>query len=412
MSSAAAAILPNVSEMQALAPQQETAQPVAAYVQMQPPPQQAVLAYPSDGYVQMQAPPQGALLRTANSFVQTPHPQQARQVVFASFPPATPTLYEDQVARHRRQRNRVLCISACIAVYVVFGGVLGCVVDVAEMESAMNKINLILNLKDGGNIFMFALQQIPSLIGSAMCALLIPLCGYIGAKQQKPILLRCFTCCNGCTCCAGCFFVVLNLVFVLALMGLEPSMEAWLEQCDPAQCASNGVKQTPPDMVIDCLAAGAFDGYQRRFVNVPAYPSVCNNFCLVCDNAVGASPSDAIELCQLDTDSMELVHDFRLISSELVPQLEGYIFLQTMIAVPAILLAGVGFYVGQDMKHLMDDDHVGSQQVSMQPALGIAVHPQVEMQMAQPLMVRQPIGDGATAGATGPTADEVIALTS
>jgi len=91
--------------------------------------------------------------------------------------------------------------------------------------------------------------------------LAVPACGYFGARQSNKQLLCCFCGCSGC----ASVMITLALGTSLALQGglgmLEPTLEDWLQLCDPSPCMSLETNAQK----VDCLAG---EGWRT-----PAYDS-------------------------------------------------------------------------------------------------------------------------------------------
>eukprot|EP00442_Polarella_glacialis_P005059 CAMPEP_0115123638 /NCGR_PEP_ID=MMETSP0227-20121206/47678_1 /TAXON_ID=89957 /ORGANISM="Polarella glacialis, Strain CCMP 1383" /LENGTH=298 /DNA_ID=CAMNT_0002526081 /DNA_START=81 /DNA_END=977 /DNA_ORIENTATION=+ len=75
------------------------------------------------------------------------------------------------------------------------------------------------------------------------------------------------------------------ILFLVMLSLATPGIETYLEKCDPVQCASISSNLSPQESqnkVVDCLAAGTWEGYQKRY-DGPSYPSYCPKIMLKCN---------------------------------------------------------------------------------------------------------------------------------
>lgn len=98
--------------------------------------------------------------------------------------------------------KRVLALSSCAAFLGILQGVI---------PIAVNGL---------GNSYL-----ISSLLGVAI-ALLVPCCGYFGAKNNNRSQMCCFCCCNFlCGCC--------HIAGVVFFVGMEALVRQWLNNCDP-----------------------------------------------------------------------------------------------------------------------------------------------------------------------------------
>jgi len=119
--------------------------------------------------------------------------------------------------------------------------------EVAESLEEISKVVPDAHLPDISQIIV---TQIPSLIFGFFVAMIIPLCGYIGAKSQNQSLVCLFCGCNFC----GAFFMILNIFFCVAFLmvmsAAAPEIEKGLMRCDPTVCTD----RYTGDELIECLA--------------------------------------------------------------------------------------------------------------------------------------------------------------
>lgn len=78
---------------------------------------------------------------------------------------------------------------------------------------------------------------------------------------------------------------MVTMLFLLAMLGsATPGITAYLDMCDPVQCAPlmlNVTQEESNARVVDCLAAGTWEGYQKRF-DGHSYPASCPKIMLKC----------------------------------------------------------------------------------------------------------------------------------
>lgn len=72
-------------------------------------------------------------------------------------------------------------------------------------------------------------SSIPSLVVYLAIALLVPACGYFGAKNSNENLLGAFSCCNFCSGCLSCCTIIAICSLMSFFMGLNSAMQA----CNP-----------------------------------------------------------------------------------------------------------------------------------------------------------------------------------
>lgn len=135
------------------------------------------------------------------------------------------------------------------------------------------------------NFGLFAVSAIPNAGFSIMVGLLVPLCGFLGTKQNNSCLVASFTCCSFMSCCCGGVAFMTLLLFVLGAGAMVPKAEAWMSECDPYRCIepwNHSAVREGGAHEVDCLAAGIWDDYRRRFHGEPALPQHCPKQWLEC----------------------------------------------------------------------------------------------------------------------------------
>lgn len=286
--------------------------------------------------------------RNGNTTHTTPHTAPVRGCPHAA-PPHAPQMPASASGKKRSRlcleisRRGVLCVAALLVVNVVCSTVLSHVVFFVDMEDAISKVREVAHLPGGprfhaASMWLNVVQSfgLQILIGS-----LVPLCGYVAVREKKVWLLRCFSLCNTLACIVG-------LVTVLGLSGLliglprvERSVEHFLKECDPVQCAPNGLNTTDQAPIIDCLAQGMRSDYVSAFGG-PKYPRDCPHVFLKCDKAVyRGSPWNPTKDCSV-SELSERFHIAREVLPELVPNFTVYLLVKVVLAIPTIALSFMG----------------------------------------------------------------------
>jgi len=293
-----------------------------------------------------------------------------------------------------------------IAVYVVVGAVLQWAFDVAAFEDALEKIRSVTHLRAGdAAVAAVALHAIPQVGMAITIGLLVPLCGYLGVKQNHPWLMGCFCSCNALHCCCGIMSLLCLAGLVFGTTVAAPGVQAFLEMCDPVMCAPDGLNRTAQDHVVDCLAAGTWQEYKPHFPDGPRYPSKCPKIFLTCHDAPEEpaivsfkhawgkaeieskgtadghaaparslsirrqvpqvmephfrgrrpmlqtpppEPSDPIVECK-PAEVVEKFHQARLLVPALIPKLVAFLFMKMVLTIPVIVLGCLGFCWGKDL---------------------------------------------------------------
>jgi len=200
----------------------------------------------------------------------------ARNPPAISGDPAEAALTETQFLKVRRQ---VFYLAIGLGVLVALEQVVKYVFDFAELESAIQQIKSVSKqhhthhkyFPDPGSLLI---NGIPHVLCSIGVGLLVPLCGYLGAKHSNPNLMCCF--CSGNMICAGLagFSMVMYVVILFIVNTAAPQMEAWLQQCDPFICTAPARAKFTTNETVDCLIAST-EGYHRLYPSVPHLPAHC-----------------------------------------------------------------------------------------------------------------------------------------
>ncbi|CAK9005596.1 unnamed protein product [Durusdinium trenchii] len=182
--------------------------------------------------------------------------------------------------------RRVLYLSVLLAVYVVVNALVHYAFDVAAIESAISQIRAVTEMKGRYDMAGLLIGLMPGLAYSIVLGLLVPLCGYFGAKSDSQGLVGCFCGCNALQCgCSICGLVMTVLTLAL-ISSATPGIEHYLQECDPHQC-TQWPDHFSPEMkqqhTVDCLAAGVWPDYRQQFGGSKAYPSICPKVVLKCE---------------------------------------------------------------------------------------------------------------------------------
>eukprot|EP00421_Protoceratium_reticulatum_P027330 CAMPEP_0168469936 /NCGR_PEP_ID=MMETSP0228-20121227/58473_1 /TAXON_ID=133427 /ORGANISM="Protoceratium reticulatum, Strain CCCM 535 (=CCMP 1889)" /LENGTH=277 /DNA_ID=CAMNT_0008485729 /DNA_START=35 /DNA_END=865 /DNA_ORIENTATION=+ len=217
-------------------------------------------------------------------------PQWAPPQVALQQPLSPEAGHEDSTAR-----KRVVCISLLIAAYVVIGAVLQWAFNLAALEDAIEKVREVTHMQHGGpNIAAMMLNSIPQVGMCITIGLLVPLCGYLGVRQNHQGLMGCFCSCNALHCCCGLASLFCLLAVIFGCTAAAPQIEELLERCDPIQCAPKGWNHTSNEKIIDCLAAGTWKDYEPHFQHAHKFPHFCPKVFLVCGGErYQVEPADA-----------------------------------------------------------------------------------------------------------------------
>jgi len=224
-------------------------------------------------------------------FVMMPQPGQVRQVQIVhpanvvSHQPAFPLapMSEPDASQHpqlRRIKKRVLWVSLVMAMYIVLQIVVQYVFEVAEIQEGFRDVQ-----KVTGSLGHTALRLLPVLLSgipaavvAIMVGLLVPLCGYFGARQNHRSLLCCFWSCNALGGCCSCLSLVSGMMILFFLQGLAPTVENFLENCDAnVHCISRHYSGSEGQaFTVDCLAANTWQKYKPIFHdNLRRMPREC-----------------------------------------------------------------------------------------------------------------------------------------
>lgn len=182
-------------------------------------------------------------------------------------------------------KRRVLFLSVILAVYVVVNALVQYVFDAAAIESALEQISMVTDVKGAPSLAKLLLRTIPTLAFTIFLGLLVPLCGYLGAKQNSQGLVGCFCGCNFIHCSCSICALIGSIIVLFMLSAAEPGIEAYLEKCDPNQCTQwpeSFSKEVKRQRTVDCLAAGIWGDQYHQVFKGPSYPVICPKVMLKC----------------------------------------------------------------------------------------------------------------------------------
>eukprot|EP00411_Alexandrium_monilatum_P108099 CAMPEP_0175781650 /NCGR_PEP_ID=MMETSP0097-20121207/77378_1 /TAXON_ID=311494 /ORGANISM="Alexandrium monilatum, Strain CCMP3105" /LENGTH=437 /DNA_ID=CAMNT_0017092449 /DNA_START=1 /DNA_END=1311 /DNA_ORIENTATION=- len=375
---------------------------------------------------------------------------QPLQPLAPGFPPAAqPPLdssHEDQQAR-----RRVIYISLAIAVYVVLGTFLQYYFDIAALQEAMTKIHSVARGHGRHADFVsLLLSTFPQVGWTIAVGMIVPLCGYLGVKQNNASFMGCFSCCNALHCCCGLVSMACMAFVLMGASAAAPGVFEFLDTCDPIHCAPNGLNVTARARVVDCLAASTWEDYERRFKHGPRLSPECPKFFLSCEvdgrkaflepadqstepglpwyprqlsvfrkplmgttnadarqvefrrrhhwrPARPARPDDPIAQCE-PAESVEMFHKAKLLAPEMLPKLVLFFTVKLLLMIPFVTLGCFGFCWGKEMWSRLGQGYshlsaprIAPSEVALQPAMGIPLAPvSAEAQLAQPLILNAP----------------------
>lgn len=170
--------------------------------------------------------------------------------------------------------RRLEKLSLYIAGWVAISSIVQYFIEIVVMDEVMTLWWQALRMH-GPDVLMIAIGELPSFGVALMMALLMPLCGYLGAQRGHAPLVGAFGACSFLSCCCGGLLIVVIFITVVGAHAVAPHAEAWMVQCDPIICMPQ-MTHTAPNHVVDCLAAGLWqDAYKRRFPSEPKYHVDC-----------------------------------------------------------------------------------------------------------------------------------------
>ena len=210
-------------------------------------------------------------------------------------------------ARLKTLTHRVLCLSGTAAALVIFNYVIFAFSDYDVLEefhesdfAQEDKISFL--SKPSGKIMCGVLGLV--------LALIVPCCGFFGAKTNNRPCLCCFSCCN---CCGGCLHILQAILIILLMVGLG-SVETVCRR--PGSC--EGIMKACKYHKSDMYALDTYEGCLDYLVSMfpAAYAGLgvvlglsCLATCFQCASARwGKELHDALayeDLCQdSDTDGV------------------------------------------------------------------------------------------------------------
>lgn len=190
-------------------------------------------------------------------------------------------------------KRRVLFLPVILAVYVVVNALVQYVFDAAAIESALEQISMVTDVKGAPSLAKLLLRTIPTLAFTIFLGLLVPLCGYLGAKQNSQGLVGCFCGCNFIHCSCSICALIGSIIVLFMLSAAEPGIEAYLERCDPTLCTQwpdSFSKDVKRQRTVDCFAAGIWPDQYHQVFEGPSYPVICPKVMLKCSDSNPAPP--------------------------------------------------------------------------------------------------------------------------
>jgi len=188
-------------------------------------------------------------------------------------------------AHLQQMKRRVIYLAIAMAALAVIHHIVEYIAGVAEIESAFDEIRKVApasmqkHLKHlPGSASMFA-SGLHKVVVAVVVSLVVPFCGYFGAKQHDSRLMCAFCGCNACFACCATMTVLFSAGGLAVINEAEPRLEWWLQQCDPSLCSNlAGANQT-----IDCLAGL---GRTPRYLDIPHLKEDCPQAFLECPHSM------------------------------------------------------------------------------------------------------------------------------
>ena len=205
------------------------------------------------------------------------------------------TSTDAEMATRGEMKRRVLFLSIILAVYVVVNAMVQYVFDAAAIETALEQISKVTEMRRVPSMAKLLLGAIPGLAFTIFLGLLVPLCGYLGAKQNNQGLVGCFCGCNFVHCCCSISVLICSVIVLAMLSAATPGIEAYLEKCDPEMCTKwpeHFSEEVKRQRTVDCLAAGTWPDQYHKVFDGPAYPPICPKIFLKCNGLLGVRPMD------------------------------------------------------------------------------------------------------------------------
>mmetsp|Transcript_10417 Transcript_10417/g.27790 ORF Transcript_10417/g.27790 Transcript_10417/m.27790 type:complete len:475 (-) Transcript_10417:237-1661(-) len=211
------------------------------------------------------------------------------RVIFAraapvSGVPSGANLTQSEQDHFRQVQRKVMYVASALGAMVIAQHIIGFAFNMAEMEAAINEIHEVapkdLNLHWLPRAGSLIMGGVPNMMVGILGALIVPLCGYIGARQSNSKLMCCFSGCNFLGGCMGILSMLCLTGGLLVLSGAEPAVADFLAMCDPTRC-THAVPMLDRNQTIDCLAAPA-PGYVTKYSGVPHLHARCPPIFLTC----------------------------------------------------------------------------------------------------------------------------------
>mmetsp|Transcript_105440 Transcript_105440/g.263970 ORF Transcript_105440/g.263970 Transcript_105440/m.263970 type:complete len:441 (+) Transcript_105440:92-1414(+) len=182
-------------------------------------------------------------------------------------------------------KRRVIYLAIAMAALAVIHHLVEYIAGVAEIESVFDEVRKVApesmhkhlkHLPGSGAMFASGFHKV---VVAVVVSLIVPFCGYFGAKQHNPGLMCAFCGCNACFACCATMTVLISGFGLTLIHESEPRLERWLQQCDPSLCLGlSGANQT-----IDCLAGL---GRTPLYLDIPHMKASCPQAFLDCPNSL------------------------------------------------------------------------------------------------------------------------------
>eukprot|EP00930_Biecheleria_cincta_P020782 TRINITY_DN15556_c0_g3_i1.p1 TRINITY_DN15556_c0_g3~~TRINITY_DN15556_c0_g3_i1.p1 ORF type:complete len:258 (+),score=48.09 TRINITY_DN15556_c0_g3_i1:77-775(+) len=161
--------------------------------------------------------------------------------------------------RLEKLTSRVICLSVCAAFLVV----LGVVLNFFSEDNIGDEFHVPESVSGGTasqQVAMTPQRKIMAAVGVLALALIVPLCGYCGAKKNNRSLVCCFSWCN---CVGGCLNLLTVVLIAFSILGIggvqsacSPSSPDGKEQCKSIMDACS--KFTSSEFALDTYE-GCYD---------------------------------------------------------------------------------------------------------------------------------------------------------
>eukprot|EP00811_Abedinium_folium_P032443 NODE_5489_length_1765_cov_4.294872.p1 GENE.NODE_5489_length_1765_cov_4.294872~~NODE_5489_length_1765_cov_4.294872.p1 ORF type:complete len:496 (+),score=105.73 NODE_5489_length_1765_cov_4.294872:53-1540(+) len=191
----------------------------------------------------------------------------------------------------RALQRRIFFLVSTLAMLIVFTDIFSYFFSMAEFDSTMHEVRNAFpdseELHWLPSVSQVLVGGLPRMFISLIVGLLVPACGYWGAKRSDSSLMCCF--CGGSllSCCSAAIGMTMCLSGLVLFRAAAPSVEVMLSTCDPYICTEpgngNGVEFTfTANQTVDCLAT-SYPTYIPAYPDVPHLPNSCPPMFLTCE---------------------------------------------------------------------------------------------------------------------------------